>query len=336
MVLVWSLYGPCMVLLWFFYGYPERSRRQARQPTAAWASLAVCGLTASVIGESHLRRSLASDAEDEGLSFLEAFAQLKVLEGNTAGDGAARLPIGVAGVDGYVQIVASRPPRLLPILGHLEPAVVPELAARKRVHRRGIFLIGRNRHQHVSLSCARQAVERIHLMRGEALAGVIGVKLEAAYGFVLEPEEPGAGQVAHRGGQDAVVQRGTAGIGLHGQPDLIRRVAALGDQQPHVRAVIEAFNLHWDIKLLDARRWPKEPSGHQERLRRARGDVGFADRPKPFAARLIQCAGLQFTEAPPSIHNWFDGNEVDQIVSAIGRHRVANPNRSEERRVGKE
>src|ERR1039458_2581865 len=102
MVLVWSLYGRCIVLLWASVEVPEAGKAGTKVGQSA-------GLTRGVIGESHLRRSLASDAEDEGLSFLEAFAQLKVLEGNTAGDGAARLPVGVAGVDGYVQIVASCP-----------------------------------------------------------------------------------------------------------------------------------------------------------------------------------------------------------------------------------
>ena len=58
--------------------------------------------------QAKLRWCLPGDPEGEDLAFVKALAQLEVFEGYPARYGLARLPIGVAGVDGDVQIVPSR------------------------------------------------------------------------------------------------------------------------------------------------------------------------------------------------------------------------------------
>ncbi len=64
-------------------------------------------------------------------------------------------------------------------------------------------------------------------MRSEVCPPVIRMEPKAADDLVLEPEQPGAGQVAHGRGEDAVLQRGAAGVRADGQPDFIGRIAAL-------------------------------------------------------------------------------------------------------------
>ena len=102
---------------------------------------------------------------------------------------------------------------------------------------------------------ARQAVEWINAVRRETLPFVLRIKPEAADDFVLEPEEARAGQVAHRGSENAVVERGAAGVSVHGKLDFIGRIAALRDNQAHSRAVVEGLDPHGDVELLHAGRW---------------------------------------------------------------------------------
>jgi hypothetical protein len=106
----------------------------------------------------------------------------------------------------------------------------------------------------------RQAVEWINAVRREALPSVCWIKPEAAHDFVLEPQETRAGQVAHGGRENTIVERGAAGVGVHGKLDFIRHVAALRHYQAHSRAVLEGLNLYVDIELLDAGRGLEEPA----------------------------------------------------------------------------
>jgi len=52
-----------------------------------------------IIGESKLLRRFARDAEDELLAIVELFAQFKIFEGHTPGNGTGRLPVGKAAVE---------------------------------------------------------------------------------------------------------------------------------------------------------------------------------------------------------------------------------------------
>ena len=144
------------------------------------------------------------------------------------------------------------------VLGHLATTIMPELPVRERANGCGIVFIGGYRYQHLAPGRARQVVERINAVRSETVAFVLRVKLEAADDLILKPKEPCAGQVAHRGGEDAILDRSAAGIGVDGQLDFIGRIAALRDHQTHAGAIVKRLDSHNDLKFLDAGRSDRE------------------------------------------------------------------------------
>ena len=69
-------------------------------------------------------------------------------------------------------------------------------------------------------------------MRRKVRAFVIGVKVSRANGFVFEPQFARANHIAHRCGQNAVIDRRTIGVRVRYQKDLVRRVCLLLDFRP--------------------------------------------------------------------------------------------------------
>lgn len=216
-----------------------------------------------LLHESQLTRRPSRDAEDEALAIVEALAHFEILKRYAAGDGLLRQPVGETPIDRQVQVVAPRAGRLFPILRHRSAGIVPVSPARKRLDGRRVRLVGGDGGQHVAARAALQLIEREDSMRGEVGSAVIGIELEAAGHFVLQPELPGARLVAHGRGEDAVFQRRAAGRGVNDEFDLVRRIAALADGQADFGAVVESLHAHLNAQLLRARCEPRELAGMQ-------------------------------------------------------------------------
>src|SRR5262245_55527304 len=123
----------------------------------------------------------SGDAEDEGLTRAERFAQFEVLVRDAAGDRPFATPIGETAVHGAAEFGNDLGSGFAPILGDFRPAVVPKVRLPNRMDGSGILLVVHDRHQDVAVGVAGQPVQREDAVRCEVLGAVLGIELQAGH-----------------------------------------------------------------------------------------------------------------------------------------------------------
>lgn len=106
--------------------------------------------------------------------------------------------------------------------------------------------------------------------------------------------------VAHGGGQDAGLDRGAVRFAVHGQFEFVRAVAALGQHQLHVRAVVETLDVHLYGQALDA--WLQAGQAPSAQVRDHCRWVGRIDGPQSLARLTVESAWFEFAVFESSVH----------------------------------
>ena len=257
---------------------------------------------------------------------MEGLAEFEVLEGVAAGDRLTATPVGVAGVESAGDIRSDLGGGFAPVLGDFAAAVIPKVGSAEGLDARGIGFVVGDGDEDVAIGGAGKSLERVDGVGGEVDVPVIRIELKGGDGAIGEVYNPGAGLVAHGGGEDAGFNFGGALLGMDREAEFVGGVGALGEGEANVRAVVEALNKDGDGEFLDAICMRDDFAGIE--VRRVRGGFIESASPEELARFAVKGASFEFAEAFAPGDNRLDSDEVDEVIGGVRESGIADADKA--------